>query len=241
MALKLHHYVVIPYPELGESGPRPREGGLAMLFRDRADAGRVLAGNLQAYADRPDVLVLALPRGGVPVAFEVARALHAPLDLFLVRKLGLPGHEELAMGALASGGVRVLNDEVVRLLRVPPEVIDLVAAEERQELARREQAYRGDRPPLDVRDKTVILVDDGLATGSTMRAAVAALRRLGPRQIVVAVPVAAAETCAELREEVDDMVCVRTPEPFRAVGLWYQDFSQTSDEEVRELLQRARA
>jgi predicted phosphoribosyltransferase len=209
-----------------------------MLFRNRADAGRVLAGRLEAYANRPDVLVLALPRGGVPVAFEVARALHAPLDLFLVRKLGLPGHEELAMGAIASGGVRVLNEEVVRLLRVPPEVIDLVAADEQQELARREQAYRGDRPPLDVHGRTVILVDDGLATGSTMRAAVAALRRLGPSRIVVAVPVAAAETCAELATEVDDMVCVQTPEPFRAVGLWYQDFSQTTDEEVRALLQQ---
>jgi predicted phosphoribosyltransferase len=210
-----------------------------MLFRNRADAGRVLAGKLSEYAGRSDVVVLALPRGGVPVAYEVARALHAPLDVFLVRKLGLPGHEELAMGAIASGGVRVLNEEVVRLLRVPPEVIDIVAAEEKQELQRREEAYRDGRPPLDVRGKTAILVDDGLATGSTMRAAVAALRRQGPSRIVVAVPVAAAETCAEMRSEVDDLVCARTPEPFRAVGLWYQDFSQTSDDEVRDLLRRA--
>ena len=210
-----------------------------MLFRNRADAGRVLAGKLQAYANRPDVIVLALPRGGVPVAFEVAKALHAPLDVFLVRKLGLPGHEELAMGAIATGGVRVLNNEVVQLLRVPPEVIDIVAAEEQQELERRQEAYRGDRPRLDVRGRTVILVDDGLATGSTMRAAVAALRKMHPSRIVVAVPVAAAETCAEMRADVDDIVCARTPEPFRAVGLWYQDFSQTTDEEVRDLLRRA--
>jgi putative phosphoribosyl transferase len=210
-----------------------------MLFRDRADAGRVLAEMLSDYANRPDVTVLALPRGGVPVAYEVATALHAPLDVFLVRKLGLPGHEELAMGAIASGGVRVLNEEVVRLLHVPPEVIDTVAAEEQRELERRERAYRDDRPAVAVRGRTVILVDDGLATGTTMRAAVAALRRLGPSRIVVAVPVAAPETCAEMREEVDELVCARTPEPFRAVGLWYHNFSQTTDEEVRELLHRA--
>jgi putative phosphoribosyl transferase len=210
-----------------------------MLFRNRAEGGRILAGKLKVYANRPDVLVLGLPRGGVPVAFEVAQSLHAPLDIFLVRKLGLPGHEELAMGAIASGGVRVLNEEVIRLLRVPPEVVDMVAVDEQQELGRREQAYRGDRPPLDVRGRIVILVDDGLATGSTMRAAVAALRRMGPQAIVVAIPVAAAETCAEMRAEVDDLVCARTPDPFRAVGLWYQDFSQTSDDEVRDLLHRA--
>jgi predicted phosphoribosyltransferase len=209
-----------------------------MQFRNRADAGRVLAGKLGTYANRPDVLVLGLPRGGVPVAFEVARALNAPLDVFLVRKLGLPGHEELAMGAIASGGVRVINDEVIHLLRVPPDVLETVTHEQEQELSRRELAYRGDRPALDVSGKIVILVDDGLATGSTMRAAVAALRRMKPRSIVVAVPVAAVETCAEMREEVDDLVCARTPEPFRAVGLWYQDFSQTGDDEVRELLQR---
>jgi putative phosphoribosyl transferase len=210
-----------------------------MLFQDRAEAGRNLAEKLSAYANRTDVTVLALPRGGVPVAYEVAAALHAPLDVFLVRKLGLPGHEELAMGAIATSGVRVLNEEVVRLLHVPPEVIDIVAAEEKQELERRERAYRDDRPPLAVRGRIVILVDDGLATGSTMRAAVAALRRMEPSQILVAVPVAAAETCADLRDDVDDLICLRTPEPFRAVGLWYRDFSQTTDDEVRELLRRA--
>jgi predicted phosphoribosyltransferase len=210
-----------------------------MRFRDRFEAGRVLAEHLRKYANRPDVLVLALPRGGVPVAYEVARALNAPLDVFLVRKLGVPGHEELAMGALASGGVRVLNDEVVNVLRIPEEVIDEVAAEEQQELERRERAYRGDRPPPDVRGRIVILVDDGLATGSTMRAAVAALRQQGPARIVVAVPVGAAETCAELQYEADEAVCAQAPEPFYAVGLWYEDFAQTSDEEVHDLLQRA--
>jgi putative phosphoribosyl transferase len=212
-----------------------------MAFRDRTEAGRVLAGELAAYADRPDVLVLALPRGGVPVAFEVARALHAPLDVFLVRKLGVPGREELAMGAIASGGVRVLNDEVVGALRIPDRVIDGVAAMELDELQRRERAYRGDRAPPDVRGRTVILVDDGLATGSSMRAAVAALRRLGPARIVVAVPVGAAETCAELQAEADEAVCAHTPRPFFAVGQWYEDFSQTTDEEVRDLLAQAAA
>jgi predicted phosphoribosyltransferase len=210
-----------------------------MLFRDRADAGRQLADELVAYAGRPDVLVLALPRGGVPVAYEVARALHVPLDVFLVRKLGVPGHAELAMGALATGGVRVLNEEVVHGLRIPDEVIDEVAAEEQRELERREAAYRGDRPPLEVRGKTVILVDDGLATGASMRAAVAALRQRQPAQVVVAVPVAAPETCAEFRAEVDDIVCAHTPRPFHAVGLWYEDFAQTTDGEVHALLERA--
>ena len=210
-----------------------------MLFGDRTAAGRQLAAKLAEYADCSDVLVLALPRGGVPVAFEVARALHAPLDVFLVRKLGVPGHEELAMGAIATGGVRVLNEDVVRMLQVPDDVLDAVAAEQLQELQRRERAYRGDRPPPDVRGRTVILVDDGLATGSTMRAAVAALRRQGPARIVVAVPVGAPETCAEFQDEADAVVCARTPEPFYAVGLWYEDFSQTTDEEVRELLEQA--
>jgi putative phosphoribosyl transferase len=210
-----------------------------MLFRDRADAGRQLGSRLEAYAGRPDVLVLALPRGGVPVAYEVARALHAPLDVFLVRKLGLPGHQELAMGAIATGGVRVLNEDVVRALDIPDDVIETVAAEEREELERRERIYRGDRPAPDVRGRTVILVDDGLATGSTMRAAVAALRQQQPARIIVAVPVGAAETCAELNGEADEAVCLRTPEPFYAVGLWYEDFSQTTDEEVRDLLRRA--
>jgi predicted phosphoribosyltransferase len=209
-----------------------------MLFQDRRDAGRALAEKLAKYADRPDVIVLALPRGGVPVAFEVARALHAPLDVFLVRKLGLPGHEELAMGAIATGGVRVLN-EVAETLRVPKDVIEAVTAREQRELQRRERAFRGDRPPPDVRGKVVILVDDGLATGSTMRAAVAALRRQKPARIVVAVPVGAPETCAEFQDEADEAVCARTPQPFYAVGVWYNDFSQTADDEVRDLLEQA--
>jgi predicted phosphoribosyltransferase len=207
-----------------------------MLFQDRRNAGRQLAAELPAYAGRPDVVVLALPRGGVPVAYEVAKALGAPLDVFLVRKIGVPGHEELAMGAIASGGVRVVNDDVVRELGIPQSLFDAVAAEELLELQRRERAYRDDRPAPDVCGKTVILVDDGLATGSSMRAAVAALRRLGPAKVVVAVPVAATEVCAEFQDVADDVVCAQTPPAFRAVGLWYDDFSQTSDEEVRELL-----
>jgi predicted phosphoribosyltransferase len=183
--------------------------------------------------------VLALPRGGVPVASEVARALNAPLDVFLVRKLGVPGQEELAMGAIATGGVRVLNEDVVRALQIPDEVIDAVAETQWRELGRRERSYRDDRPPPDVRGRTVILIDDGLATGSTMRAAVAALRQQGPARVVVAVPVASASTCEEFRDEVDDVVCAHTPEPFYAVGSWYRDFTQTSDEEVRALLDQA--
>lgn len=210
-----------------------------MLFRNRSGAGRILAGKLASYADRPDVLVLALPRGGLPVAFEVAQELHAPLDVFLVRKLGLPGQEELAMGAIASGGTRVINEEVVGTLKIPDDVIETVANEEQQELNRRESEYREGRPPPDVRGRTVILVDDGLATGSTMRAAVAALRQQGPARIVVAVPVGAPDTCAELERVADEVVCVQTPQPFNAVGAWYEDFRQTSDEEVRDLLARA--
>ena len=206
-------------------------------FRDRIHAGQVLSKELKAYAGRPEVMVLALPRGGVPVAREVARVLHVPLDVFLVRKLGTPGQEELAMGAIASGGIRVLNEEVVRSLRVSQRSIDSVTARELRELARREHMYREGRPPLDVTSNTVILVDDGLATGSTMRAAVAALREAKPKRIVVAVPVAAAPTCMDLREEVDDLICLRTPEPFYSVGFWYEDFSQTSDEEIREMLE----
>lgn len=210
-------------------------------FRDRTEAGQALAAMLGEYAGRDDVLVLALPRGGVPVAYEVAQALAAPLDVFLVRKLGAPGHEELAMGAIASGGVVVMNDEVVKAMRVEADdILDAIAAE-RRELARREEAYRDGRPPADVRGKTVILIDDGLATGSTMRAAVTALRRQDPARIVVAVPIGAASTCAELARIADDCLCVFTPEPFRAVGLWYEDFSQTQDDEVAELLARARA
>jgi predicted phosphoribosyltransferase len=207
-------------------------------FRDRSDAGRALAAKLAAYAHRPDVLVLALPRGGVPVAHEVARVLRAPLDVFLVRKLGVPGHEELAMGAVATGGVRVLNESVVAGLGIPPYVIDAVTAWEQEELTRRERLYRGDRPPPDVRGRTVILVDDGLATGATMHAAIRALREQHPGRIVVAVPTAAPETCEELKTEVDDVICATTPEPFHAVGLWYENFSQTTDEEVRDLLAR---
>lgn len=210
-----------------------------LQFQDRIEAGQLLAEKLSAYADRPDVLVLAVPRGGVPVAFEVARALHAPLDIFLVRKLGVPGEEELAMGAIAMGGVRVLNDELVRSLHIPDNVIDVVAAHEQQELARRERAYRGDRPPLDVQGRAITLVDDGIATGSTIRAAVAALRQQQPARIVIAAPVAALETCDELRAEVDEVVCVITPDLLYAIGLWYQCFEPITDEEVRALLTRA--
>ena len=201
----------------------------------------MLAARLEKYAGKPDVIVLALPRGGVPVAYEVARTLHATMDVFVVRKLGIPGQEELAMGAVASGGVRVLNDQVVRGLSIPGYVIDAVVNWETEELKRRERVYRGDRPPPDVRGKTVILVDDGLATGSTMLAAVRALRQQGPARIVVAVPVASPDTCELLKAHVDEVVCAATPEPFYAVGLWYRDFSQTTDEEVRELLQRTAA
>jgi putative phosphoribosyl transferase len=211
-----------------------------MLFRDRADAGRKLAARLRPYAGRDDVLVLGLPRGGIPIAYEVARALGAPLDVFVVRKLGVPGQEELAMGAIATGGVRVVNRDVVDALHIPPDVLDRVAAQELRELERRERSYRGDRPEPHVAGKTVILVDDGLATGSTMRAAVAALRAQDPARVMVAVPVAAPSTCEELRREVDDIVCLATPEPFLAVGRFYDDFSQTTDEEVRELLAPAR-
>jgi predicted phosphoribosyltransferase len=212
---------------------------LSLVFRDRVEAGRSLAARLAHYAGRADVLVLALPRGGVPVAFEVARALGAPLDVFVVRKLGVPGQEELAMGAVATGGARVLNESVVKGAGISLHVIEAVTARERQELARRERLYRGDRPPPDVRAKTAILVDDGLATGATMLAAVQALRAQQPARIVVAVPIAAPETCEALQQDVDEIVCAVTPEPFYAVGMWYEDFSQTTDEEVRALLARS--
>lgn len=208
-------------------------------FANRVEAGRLLAERLKNFADRSDVIILALPRGGVPVAFEIAQTLHVALDIFLVRKLGVPGHRELAMGAIATGGVRVLNDEVVGGLDIPPRAIDAVAQEEQRELERREQEYRGPRPAPEVRGRTVVIVDDGLATGSTMRAAVAALRQQQPNRIVVAVPVAPPSTCQELRAEADEVVCLATPEPFSAVGLWYRDFSETSDAEVRDLLARA--
>ena len=214
-----------------QSDQRPR-------FHDRFDAGRALAADLAPYAGRRDVLVLALPRGGVPVAYEVARALGAPLDVFLVRKLGLPGHEEFAMGAIASGGIRLLNDDVIREFGVTPAEIAAVSRAEEKELDRRERQYRADRPMPTVAGQTVILVDDGLATGSTMRVAVLALRQERPDRIIIGVPVAAAETCDEFRGLVDDIVCAETPEPFYAVGLWYEDFSQTTDDEVRELLNR---
>jgi putative phosphoribosyl transferase len=210
-----------------------------MRFRDRVDAGRQLATRLARYADRDDVVVLALPRGGVPIGYEIATRLRAPLDVFLVRKLGMPGYPELAMGAIASGGVRVLNVDVIRAYGIPMWAVERVASEEAQELERRARAYRGNREPPDVGGRTVILVDDGLATGSTMRAAVSALRKLAPAAIVVAVPIAAPETCAEFRSEVDDVVCFDTPQPFSAVGRWYDDFSQTTDEEVMQLLEGA--
>ena len=210
-----------------------------MIFRDRFDAGRRLAGRLQGYANRSDLIVLALPRGGVPVGYEVARALGAPLDVFLVRKLGFPGQEEFAIGAIASGGVRVLNTSLLRRFNVPDHTVESIAARELAELERREVAYRGSTAPPHVRGKTVILVDDGLATGSTMRAAAAALRRMDPARIVVAVPVGAGDSCAEFGDVVDEVVCAETPRPFEAVGQWYDDFSQTTDDEVRELLERA--
>jgi predicted phosphoribosyltransferase len=205
-------------------------------FRDRVHAGRVLARALEDYKGKPNLLVLALPRGGVPVAFEVARELGAPLDVFVVRKLGMPGHEEYAIGAIASGGVRILNEEAIRGFGVTDAEIDAVTAEEQMELERRERRYRDGRPAPDVRGKTVILVDDGLATGSTMRAAVEALREEGPARLVVAVPTAAPETCEDIASLVDEMVCAMTPEPFYAVGLWYDDFGQTTDEEVHDLI-----
>lgn len=205
-------------------------------FRDRAEAGEQLAARLSAFADRDDVIILALPRGGVPVGYEVAQALHVSFDVFVVRKLGVPGHEELAMGAIATGGVRLVNHDVVNALGIPDVVIDAVAKSEQGELERRERLYRGTRPPLVLANKTVILVDDGLATGSTMRAAVMAVRHQNPARLVVAVPVGAVSTCDELGREADEVVCLRTPEPFIAVGLWYRDFTPTSDNEVRTLL-----
>ncbi len=211
-----------------------------MIFEDRADAGRRLAEKLMPYKDG-GVRVLALPRGGVPVAFEVARALHAPLDVFVVRKLGVPGHEELAMGAIASGGVRVLNEETLAQLRIDDATLNAVTEAEREELERREAVYRDGSPAPDVGAKPVILIDDGLATGASMYAAIIALRARLPSKIIVAVPVAPAETCANLAQYVDEMVCAATPEPFRGVGAWYDDFRQVNDAEVRDILRRARA
>jgi putative phosphoribosyl transferase len=211
------------------------------MFRDRTEAGKLLARELIRYADQPGVVVLGLARGGIPVACEVTKALHAPLDVFIARKLGVPGQEELAMGATASGKIRVLNDSVIDALGISPATIETVAAKEEEEIEQRERLYRGDRPFIAVKDKTVILIDDGLATGSTMRASVLALRRQRPASIIVAVPVAAASTCEELKREADKLVCLLTPENFFAVGEWYEDFSQITDEEVQESLRRARA
>jgi putative phosphoribosyl transferase len=209
------------------------------LFKNRSDAGRFLATKLTHYAYQPDVLILALPRGGVPVGFEIATSLELPLDVFIVRKLGVPGYEELAMGAIATGGIRVLNEEIVQHLNIPERAIEAVAREELLELERREKLYRGNREPVEISRHRAILVDDGLATGSSMRAAVRALRQFNPASISVAVPVASKDTCDHFRNEVDEIICGRTPEPFMAVGQWYEDFTQTTDEEVSELLDRA--
>jgi putative phosphoribosyl transferase len=209
------------------------------IFRDRIEAGQVLAQRLKGVIRDSNPIVLALPRGGVPVGFEVAKALYSDLDIFLVRKLGVPGHEELAIGAIASGGIRVLNQTLIRELGLTSLVIDSITARERREIERRERLYREHRPPLAVGDRTVILVDDGLATGATMLAAARALRIQRPKRIIVAVPVASREVCEEFRRHVDETVCAETPEPFYSVGSWYEDFSQTSDAEVRELLERA--
>jgi len=210
-----------------------------MIFQDRYDAGQKLAARLEHYAGDPNVILLALPRGGIPVAYEVARTLHVPMDVFIVRKLGLPGHPELAMGAIASGGVRVINQELVEHLGIPESMIESVARQEGEELHRREQLYRGSLPFPDLRGKTVILIDDGLATGATMRAAARAVRAEGAQRIVVAVPVASPQTCREFETEVDETICTVTPLSFFAVSQWYQDFLPTSDEEVRELLMKA--
>jgi len=218
--------------------PSSRASDRADAFEDRRAAGIEVAARLSKYRGRRDVVVLALPRGGVPVAFEIAEALDAPLEIFVVRKLGMPGHPEFAIGAIASGGVRVLNEETIQWYGIPASAIDAVAGRELIELQRREREYRQGRPLIDLGNRVAILVDDGLATGATMRAAVQAVRALGPSRVVVAVPVGAPDACQEFADITDETVCARTPEPFNAVGLWYRDFSQTTDEEVRELLRR---
>ena len=218
-----------------------RDSSAGLRYADRREAGRELASHLEHYRDRPEVVVLGLPRGGVPVAFEVAEAIGAPLDVFVVRKLGLPGRPEFAIGAIASGGVRVLSDDVIDWYRIPENVIDALSERELVELKRREIEYRGERPLMDLHERVVILVDDGLATGSSMRAAVQAVRAHHPARVIVAVPVGAPETCRQFADIADETVCARTPEPFSAVGLWYRDFSQTTDKEVRELLERRAA
>jgi putative phosphoribosyl transferase len=210
-----------------------------MLFKNRTIAGQILAGELADYANHSGVIILALPRGGVPVAFEVAKALNAPLDVLVVRKLGVPEQEELAMGAIASGGVRIINEHIINLVNISEDTIARVAAQEERELERRERLYRGDRPDLDLEGRIVILVDDGLATGATMWAAVASVRRQHPAKIVIGVPVAASATCHELQVAVDEIVCPATPDPFYSVGLWYEDFPQTTDDQVRDLLAKA--
>jgi putative phosphoribosyl transferase len=211
------------------------------LFKDRVDAGKKLAKELSKYANHSDVLILALPRGGVPVAFEVAKELNVRMDVFIVRKLGVPGNEELAMGAISSDNIRVLNEDVVRSFQIPERIINMVSENELKELERRERAYRGDRPKPEISGSTVILIDDGLATGATMRAAAAAIKTKNPAKIVVAVPTGARDTCELFGKEVDEVICVATPEPFYGVGAWYGNFSQTTDEEVCELLDKARA
>ncbi len=210
-----------------------------MYFRDRTEAGQVLARCLQQYKNQPDVLILGLPRGGVPVAYEVAREMKAPLDVFIVRKLGVPGHEELGMGAIATGGVRILQDGIVRELGISPQTIEAVSAREQAELERRERLYRGDRPAPTIKGRTIVIVDDGLATGSTMKAAIQAVRQQDPRQVIVAVPTAPSETCEQLKGSADEVVCALTPEPFFAVGGSYADFTQITDEEVRDLIASA--
>lgn len=209
---------------------------MTFLLQNRTEAGQLLAGQLLDYANRPDVLVLALPRGGVPVAFEIAKKLHLPLDVCLVRKLGVPGHRELAMGAIGMGGVRIINRDVVDWLHISDAIIEKVAREEQQELERRERLYRGERQFPQLRDRTIILVDDGIATGSTLKAAVATLKKYQPRGIVVAVPVAPEAACRELAREVEQVICLRKPEPLNSISLWYEDFTQVADREVQELL-----
>jgi putative phosphoribosyl transferase len=211
---------------------------MADLFSDRTEAGQILATRLRYLADRPDVVVLALPKGGVPVAFEVAEELHAPLDVFAVRKLGVPGHEELTMGAVASGGIRVINEKIVEMLQISEELITQSAEEEWQKLQRSEKLFRDNQPAVSIKGKIVILIDDGLATGASMRAAVLALRHQQPAGIIVAVPVAAPETCADFETEVEQTVCLETPEPFYAVGLYYRHYPEVSDEEVTEMMRQ---
>ncbi len=206
------------------------------IFKDRTDAGKKLILKLEKYKDHKDVIVLGLPRGGVPVAFEVAKYLKVPQDIFIVRKLGVPGQEELAFGAISSDGVRVLNKEIINLMKIPKEVVEKVTEIEKQELLRREQLYKGDKPPITIAGKIVILVDDGLATGASMRAAITALKILNPKKIVLAVPTASSDTCEDFENEVDEVICASTPEPFRGVGFWYEDFSQIKDEQVKKIL-----